>query len=89
MADTFSEFEISLNSPVYEHAIAVTPHDSTDFAVATRALYIGGVGNVSVETVGGESAVIFVAVPAGTTIPIRVTRVNNTGTGATSIVGFY
>lgn len=51
-------------------------------------LYIGGTGNVSVQTIGGNSAT-FVGVPAGTTLPVQVIRVNSTGTTATSIVALW
>jgi hypothetical protein len=86
--DLFSSFVDGLTSPA-ENAVAVTPHNSTDFTYACRALYIGGAGNVSVETVGGQSAVVFVGVAAGTILPIRVSRVNSTSTTATSIVAIY
>lgn len=86
--DQFSYHGETLTSPA-DNAVAVTPHNSTDFTYASRALYVGGAGNVSVEMVGGQSAVIFVGVQAGSVLPIRVTRVNSTGTTATSIVAIY
>lgn len=86
--DLFSYVADTVTSPA-ENAVAVTPHDSTDLTYATRALYVGGAGNLSVETVGGQSAVVFVGVTAGTILPIRVTRVNSTSTTATSIVALY
>lgn len=51
-------------------------------------LYVGGTGNVSVITIGGDS-VIFSGVPAGTTLPIQVLRVKSTGTTATSIIAMW
>jgi hypothetical protein len=51
-------------------------------------LYIGVTGNVSVQTIGGDSA-SFVGVPAGTILPVQVLRVNSTGTTATSIVALW
>lgn len=72
-----------------ENAVAVTPHNSTDLTKATRALWIGGAGNISVEMVGGQSAVVFSGIAAGTWMPLRVTRVNSTSTTATSIVAVY
>lgn len=86
--DLFSFIADTVTSPA-ENAVAVTPHDSTDFTYACRALYIGGAGNVSLETVGGQSAVVFVGLPAGTILPVRATRVNSTSTTATSIVALY
>lgn len=47
-------------------------------------LYVGGTGNVSVTTIGGDQ-VIFNGVLAGTTLPIQVLKVKSTGTTATLI----
>ena len=69
-------------------AVAVTPHDSTNFTNGEcRALYIGGDGNL-VAIVNG-SAVTFTGASAGTILPIRCTRVNSTNTTATGIVALY
>jgi len=65
-------------------AVAVVPDDDVDQTY--NALYVGEVGDVAVITESGES-VIFVAVPAGSILPIRVKRVLATGTDADSIVG--
>jgi hypothetical protein len=51
-------------------------------------LYIGGDGNVSVETADGSSAV-FVGLIAGTFMPINVTKVKSTGTTATNIIAIW
>jgi hypothetical protein len=71
------------------NAVAVTPHDATDLAQVTRGLYVGVAGDVSVEMLDTGTAVVFTAVPAGTVLPIRVTRVNATATDATNIVALY
>jgi hypothetical protein len=47
-------------------------------------LYVGGTGNVSVITIGGDQ-VTFNGVPAGTTLPIQVRRLRSTGTTATLV----
>lgn len=86
--DLFSYVSEPIFGPA-DNAFAVTPHDSTDFTYACRALYIGGAGNISVQTIGGQSAVVFVGLPAGTILPVRATRVNSTSTTATSIVALY
>jgi hypothetical protein len=67
---------------------AITPGDGSDLAIATRALWVGGAGDVKVTTLGGDT-VILVGVTAGSLIPIRVSRVFSTSTTATSIVGLY
>ncbi len=83
-------------------AKAVTKSDtvSIDFegkAYATRGLYVGSGGDISVEMAGSDekgkglddATVTFVAVPTGTLMPIRCTRVNSTGTGASSMVAIW
>ena len=67
-------------------AEAVTPSDTTKLSAVTRALYVGGAGNVAVLMADGSTAT-FVGVPAGSVLPIRVQRVNSTNTTATSMVG--
>ena len=71
-----------------ENAAAVTPHDSNDLTNVARALYIGGTGNVKVDTAAGDT-VIFYAAPVGAIIPVRVKRVYSTGTTATNITSIF
>jgi len=87
MPDQHSGFVEGLTSPA-DNATAVTPSDSTDLAYTSRALYIGGAGNLVVTMAGGGD-ITFSAVPAGSILPIRVTRVKATSTTATSIVNLY
>ena len=75
------------NTSIPAHAEAITPSDTNESTFAL-ALYIGGSGNVTVVTEGGET-VLFTAVPAGTILPIRVKEVSATGTTATSIVRMW
>ena len=70
------------------HFAAVTPHNSTNLAVPTRALYVGTTGNVTAVSESGE-VVLFKAVPAGAILPVVVIRVNATGTTATDIVALF
>ena len=65
-------------------AVAVVASDVTVLDT-TKAIYVGGGGNVSVTMVGGGDA-IFIAVPVGTTLPIQVTKVKATGTTATNLL---
>lgn len=69
----------------YTKAAAVTPNDDT-VLTTTRALYVGGAGAVAVRLADDSSAVTLAAVPAGTLLPIRASRVLSTGTTATNIV---
>lgn len=69
-------------------AVAVTPSDTVSFVQGDcRALYIGGAGNVSLQS--GGAAVVFVGVAAGTILPVETTRVNSTNTTATNIVALF
>lgn len=72
-----------------QHAAAVSPSDTVDLTVPTRALYIGGAGDVVVNMLGGDSTIKFAATIAGSILPIRVTRVLNTNTTATNIVAIW
>ena len=70
------------------YAAAVTPNDGADLADTSRALYIGGAGDVKVDMYG-SGTVTFVGVTAGSVLPVRVDRVYSTGTTATSIVALW
>ena len=70
------------------YATAVTPSDADELATVSRALYIGGAGNLVVVTLGGDT-VTLVGATAGSIIPIRVKQVKATSTTATSIVSLY
>lgn len=67
---------------------AVTPADGTDLVTMSRALWIGGAGNIVLVTQDG-STITLKGVQAGTLIPIRATRVKATNTTATDIVALY
>jgi hypothetical protein len=75
-------------------AAAVTPSNTADIPSVTGGtnngcvLYVGGAGDLTVDTVGGD-AVTFVAVPAGSFIPVQVKRVYAAGTTATSILALW
>lgn len=85
--DDFSRFQLSNISPL-THAVAVTPHDTNELSSVTRALYVGFGGNLKVTMQNGGD-VTFVDVPTGTTLPIRCTKVFNTGTVASSILALW
>ena len=69
-------------------AVAVTASDSTVLPV-TRALWVGGLGPVAVIFSNDTAAVTLAAVPAGTLLPVQVTKVMATGTTATLIIALY
>lgn len=69
------------------HGEAVTPHDTNQLASVSRQLWVGGAGNITV-LMHDDSTVLISGIPAGTLLPIRVKRVNATGTTATLITSF-
>ena len=71
-----------------QNAAAVTPSDSVDLSYTSRAIYIGGAGNLKV-VMNESGTVTFVGVAAGTVLPIRVDRVYSTDTTATNIVALW
>lgn len=75
----------SIESPA-ESAFAVTPSDTVELTTFTRALYIGGAGDVAAVMVDGSEAT-FVGLLAGQVLPVRVRQVKSTGTDASNIVG--
>ena len=84
MSDDFDNFQNGLTAPA-TRAVAITPHDSNDLAFVTRAIYVGGSGDLSLVMRSGDTVTLS-DVPAGTLLPIRVSRVL-TATTATNVVG--
>jgi len=70
-----------------EHAAVITASDVTVLQ-GNPAVYVGGTGNVNVVTAGGET-VLFTAVPVGTVLPVRVSKVLATSTTATLMVACW
>ncbi len=88
MADVFENLTESITAPG-NNLVAITPSDSTDLPQVSRGIYVGGAGNLVVTPAAGGSNVTFVGVPAGTVLPIRVSRVLSTSTTATSLINLY
>lgn len=87
MSDAFQNNAPGLTSPG-TRADPVTPNDSTDLSSVSRAIYVGVGGDIKVTTSGG-STVTLVGAVAGSTIPLRVSRVWSTGTTASDLVAFW
>ena len=75
------------------NAVVVTKSDTIDIpmgtAAATRALYVGTGGNISVEMERDGSAIIFTSVQGGSILRISITRVNSTSTTASNMVALW
>lgn len=84
--DHFKSLSPSISGPV-AHGAEVIPDDGLDLAHVTRAIYIGGAGDVRVTMADG-GVVTFAALSAGWH-PVRVSRVHATATTATNIIGTW
>lgn len=87
MADAIFNRSNTLEGPAW-NAAAVTAANADLARIPTTGIWVGGAGNLTVQMAGGGT-VTFTGVPAGTLLPIRVDRVNSTGTTATAIVALY
>lgn len=85
MADTYSTFAPSLDSPAEHAAAGGSGDDATDLTNSTRAVFVGGAGAMKVTMVGGE-AVTFTGISAGTVLPLRIKRLWATGLTASNIM---
>lgn len=71
------------------HGFAITPSNTTTFTTPTRAVWVGGAGNIEVLLTGDTVPVTLSGVAAGTSLDISVTQVLTTNTTATLIVGLF
>jgi hypothetical protein len=69
----------------YTKITGVTPSDTANVPIGTKALYVEGAGNVTVQMPGAATPFLYTAVPAGTWLPIAPLKVMATGTNATNI----
>lgn len=83
--EPFANQSTSLESPA-SRAIAVTPDDMAVFAdvggrpLISRAVYVGGGGDIVVTTKGGDEAV-FRNLPDATLLPIRISQLKTVSLG--------
>lgn len=85
MADNYKSHQSGLESPA-EAGASLTPSDSAMLPNATRAIYVGGGGQLRVTLVSGDTVTLN-GVLAGMIYPLRVAQVLATGTTATGLVG--
>ena len=83
-----SETQLTLNANIFtatsQAFVVYNMSPQTSMGNPGCFLYVGGTGNVSVITIGGDT-ITFNGVPAGATLPIQVLRLRSTGTTATLI----
>lgn len=87
MSDNFKGHQPGLNSPA-SGANSITPNNNTDLATVTRAIYVGGAGDLRVKMINGDT-VTLTNLAAGVIYPLRCSRVLATSTTATDLVGLY
>lgn len=69
-------------------AFYITPSNSANATHTTRAIYVGGAGNLKVTTYNGE-VIMFTGLLAGNYYPIVATKVWSSDTSATNLIGLY
>lgn len=87
MSDPFKDEAVGVIGPL-SNASVVTPSDTTDLSVTSRAIYVGTSGDVQITLSGGDT-VVLKNVAAGMPLPIRAERVHATNTTATDIVALW
>ena len=85
--DLFVASPDTLQAPARD-GVAVTPNDGADLTNVTKALFVGGAGNLALVTQNGTTLTLT-GVIAGSYLPIRVSQVKATGTTATNIAAFF
>ncbi|MGT2429252.1 spike base protein, RCAP_Rcc01079 family [Cupriavidus basilensis] len=70
-------------------AAAVTPNDSVVFDPPSKAIYVGGSGDLTVVLADDTNPVTFTSVQGGLPYPLMVKKVMLTGTTATGLVMLY
>ena len=71
-------------------AATVTPDDANDLPGGlTLALWVGGLGNISVILADDSAPVTLTGVPTGTMLNLRARRVRATNTTATLIIALF
>jgi len=79
---------MSYQSDPARKAVAITPNDSTEIPV-TRAIYIGGSGDLVVRLEGDSANVTFYGVTAGSILPLKAKLVAATSTTASNMLALY
>jgi len=87
-----SETQLTLNANIFTATAKIyavyTASPQSGLGNPGCFLYVGGAGDVSVVTIGGDIAT-FLGVPVGTTLPIQVIRLRSTSTTATNVIALW
>lgn len=86
MQDRFRHHADSPMAPA-SRAFAITPSDIAELPTATKAIYVGTGGDITLRPLDGSEDVVFTAFPAGGILDVRASAIRATGTTASGIVG--
>jgi hypothetical protein len=84
--DNFGQFTDSPSEPA-TGAFVITPHASNELPFTTKAIYIGGAGDLTLRPINGDTDVQFKNLAAGSVLDIRAKAVRASGTSATFLIG--
>lgn len=85
-SDRFSSFADSPDAPAAQ-AFAIVPSDSAELPAATKSIYVGSSGDVTLRPLRGTADVTYCNVPDGAYLTIRASHVRASGTTAGDLVG--
>lgn len=79
----------SVDSPMTpaESCFSIAPNDTAELPRATKAIYIGEGGDVTLIPVRDKTPVTFRNLPSGAILDVRVRAIHATGTTARELVG--
>lgn len=85
--DNYSNAPAHMQDPV-KFGFTPSASDTVDLTYVTRSIYIGGAGaiRVTLKDMQTDTYVTYSAIPAGTSLPLRIQRLWSTGTTATNLV---
>tara|TARA_X000001388_G_scaffold22291_1_gene15157 strand:- start:145 stop:420 length:276 start_codon:yes stop_codon:yes gene_type:complete len=69
-------------------AINYSSGDQT-FTYPTRAIFVGGAGNLVVQMAGDSGNTTFTGIVAGSVLPIQIIKVVQSGSSATNAVALF
>lgn len=81
-----SSTNVSLDTASARGSVTVTPSNTVVIDPPSRAVYVGGAGNLAVRMAGDQSTPTYVGVLAGVIYSLCVDQVLSTGTTATNII---
>lgn len=85
--DSFSSYATGTLGPATE-GTSVVPSDTNDLSNVSRAIYVGSAGHVRVTLKGGAD-VTFTNAGSGAVLPIRASRIWQTGSTAADMVALW